>query len=74
MPRRTKLSDGKRDMSNELEIESPCVGVCTMDEATGYCLGCYRTIEEIQGWWDLDNAAKKSVIEETTKREKSAFD
>lgn len=61
-------------MSNELEIESPCVGVCTMDEATGYCLGCYRTIEEIQGWWDLDNPAKKSVIEETTKREKSAFD
>lgn len=61
-------------MSNELEIESPCIGVCTMDEATGYCLGCYRTIEEIQGWWDLDNAAKKSVIEETTKREKSAFD
>ena len=61
-------------MSNELEIESPCVGVCTMDEETGYCLGCYRTIEEIKGWWDLDNAAKKSVIEETTKREKSAFD
>lgn len=61
-------------MSNEVEIESPCVGVCTMDEATGYCLGCYRTIEEIQGWWDLDNTAKKSVIEETAKREKSAFD
>jgi predicted Fe-S protein YdhL (DUF1289 family) len=63
-------------MSNEqeIEIDSPCVGVCSMDETTGFCLGCYRTLEEIQGWWDLSNAEKKTVIEATAKREQSAFD
>ncbi len=35
-------------MSAEQEIESPCIGVCSMNETTGFCHGCYRTIEEIQ--------------------------
>lgn len=28
---------------------TPCIKVCTYDEQ-GYCLGCSRTKEEIQGW------------------------
>ncbi|MEO8419289.1 MAG: DUF1289 domain-containing protein, partial [Methylophilaceae bacterium] len=34
-------------------IQSPCVGVCTMSESTGFCQGCYRTIEEIRQWGDM---------------------
>ena len=29
---------------------SPCVGICRLDEATGFCVGCARTGEEIGGW------------------------
>ncbi|MEM8878798.1 MAG: DUF1289 domain-containing protein, partial [Pseudomonadota bacterium] len=29
---------------------SPCVGLCRLDEATGYCLGCARTGDEIADW------------------------
>jgi predicted Fe-S protein YdhL (DUF1289 family) len=31
-------------------IASPCVNVCTIDDATGWCRGCGRTIPEIMNW------------------------
>jgi predicted Fe-S protein YdhL (DUF1289 family) len=31
-------------------ILSPCVGICTMDGALGFCLGCGRTADEIAEW------------------------
>ncbi len=55
-------------------VESPCISVCTMDENTGFCFGCYRTLEEIQGWWDLDNVQKSKVVEEASQRAASVFD
>ena len=29
---------------------SPCIKLCTLDPATGFCLGCGRTGSEIAGW------------------------
>lgn len=46
----------------EEKIESPCIGVCTMNAQTGFCLGCYRTLEEIQGWWDMSETDKSQLI------------
>ena len=60
--------------NNEEEVQSPCIGVCSMDESTGFCHGCYRTIEEIKGWWELDNAAKAAVVQAAAEREAAAFD
>ncbi|MBM9576696.1 DUF1289 domain-containing protein [Leptospira sp. 201903070] len=31
-------------------VRSPCNKICTMDFETGYCEGCFRTIEEIGNW------------------------
>lgn len=31
-------------------VPSPCVSVCRMNEATGLCEGCLRTLDEIAGW------------------------
>ena len=56
------------------EIQSPCIGVCSMDDSTGLCQGCYRTMDEIQGWWDLDNTQKQVVISLASQREEQAFD
>ena len=44
------------------EVPSPCVDVCRMDEASGLCEGCARTIDEIAGWSQLDAAGKRAVI------------
>lgn len=44
------------------EIQSPCIGVCSMDDASGYCYGCYRTIEEIKGWWGMSQSEQKTLL------------
>lgn len=44
------------------EVPSPCVDICRMDEASGLCEGCARTIGEIAGWSQLDAAGKRAVI------------
>jgi len=59
---------------SEIEIQSPCIGLCSMDELTGFCQGCYRTIDEIQAWWDLTNQQKQEVIHMATEREAQMFD
>ncbi len=60
-------------MLEELVVESPCINVCNMDAATGFCQGCYRTIEEIQGWWDLDNTQKQVIVDEANVRLEQQF-
>ena len=34
----------------ELEVASPCVNVCRMSDASGYCEGCRRSLDEIARW------------------------
>ena len=56
------------------EVKSPCISVCTMDEASGLCLGCYRTIDEIQGWWDLDAKSQQKIVDLASQRQVKLFD
>ena len=44
-----------------MNAASPCIGVCRMDEATGWCAGCLRTLEEIAVWSELDDEARREV-------------
>jgi predicted Fe-S protein YdhL (DUF1289 family) len=43
-------------------IASPCIKVCQMDEASGYCRGCYRTLEEIAFWSVMEPEEKRTVL------------
>ncbi len=42
-------------------IPSPCTSVCRMDERSGWCEGCMRTLDEIAAWSTLSEGAKRSV-------------
>lgn len=42
-------------------VPSPCMSVCRMDAATGWCEGCLRTLDEIAAWGTLDDEGKRSV-------------
>lgn len=55
-------------------VKSPCIGVCVMDDLTGLCHGCYRTLDEITGWWDMDIASQKALLAETEKRQSEMID
>ena len=43
-------------------IASPCVMVCTVDGASGLCLGCFRTLEEIATWSRKDEAERTRIM------------
>lgn len=49
-------------------VESPCVDICTLDEARLYCTGCLRTLDEIVLWRDLDDGQKGRVVEACARR------
>lgn len=44
-------------------IASPCVLVCNIDNGTGLCLGCARTLDEIARWSSLSDAYKLQILE-----------
>jgi len=50
-------------MPLEMEIQSPCVSICVLDEESGYCKGCWRTRSEIAGWGTADNTERLAIIE-----------
>jgi len=49
-------------------VESPCVSICVMDEATGWCIGCGRTLDEIARWGSTDQADRDAVVAELPAR------
>ena len=44
-----------------LPIPSPCNSVCRMDETSGWCRGCARTLDEIASWSRLPDEGKRVV-------------
>lgn len=49
-------------------IATPCVKVCIVDGVSGLCLGCYRTLTEIGGWSQLDDARRAEIMAELASR------
>lgn len=43
-------------------VPSPCVDICVMDDATGWCEGCGRTLAEIARWGSTDKADRDAVM------------
>jgi predicted Fe-S protein YdhL (DUF1289 family) len=49
-------------------LASPCVGICRLDEATGWCLGCARDTSEIGCWRVLSPADQVSIWADLPRR------
>ena len=43
-------------------LASPCIGVCTIAPTTGFCRGCFRTIDEIARWRAMDERERALVL------------
>ena len=39
-------------------VDSPCIQVCTYDEEEEFCIGCYRSKQELQDWWIMTREQK----------------
>jgi predicted Fe-S protein YdhL (DUF1289 family) len=55
------LSAADKLVAPPAPVPTPCIDVCTMDEAAGMCLGCARTAEEIGAWLEADAGFKRAV-------------
>jgi len=44
------------------QVPSPCINVCVMDQTSGVCIGCLRTLDEIAAWSVLDADAKRAIL------------
>jgi uncharacterized protein len=49
-------------------VPSPCNSVCRMNPATGFCEGCFRTLDEIAAWSRLDDDEKRAVWQQLAQR------
>ena len=42
-------------------VPSPCVSVCRIQPVSRLCEGCYRTLDEVAAWAQLDDTGKRGV-------------
>jgi predicted Fe-S protein YdhL (DUF1289 family) len=43
-------------------LETPCINICLLDNETGLCIGCGRTLAEIAGWAGMSDAERRAVM------------
>lgn len=43
-------------------IATPCIRVCRIDEASGLCIGCSRTLAEIAGWAGMSDHERQRIM------------
>jgi len=53
-------------------VPSPCVSVCRMSALTGWCEGCWRSLDEIRAWGGSDDAAKRAIWAQVEARQRTA--
>ena len=55
-------------LSTDHLVPSPCISVCRMDDSSGLCLGCFRTLDEIVQWGSSAELDKRVVWQRITQR------
>jgi uncharacterized protein len=53
-------------------IETPCTRVCTLDPASGLCLGCGRSLAEIMRWTQMSDAERACLMAELARRRQAS--
>jgi uncharacterized protein len=51
---------------------SPCISICRIDQASGWCLGCKRTLDEIAQWPILSPQRQREILWKLKERNASA--
>ena len=63
---------GALTMPRAAPIETPCIGVCVLDDASGRCEGCLRSIDEIAAWSGLAPEARAQILRDLPRRRAQA--
>jgi len=49
-------------------MSSPCIGICRIDDFSGMCEGCGRTMEEISGWPSASETEQQTTLATVAER------
>ena len=69
---RELLLETAQTLDSEAHVPSPCISVCRMDAVTGFCEGCFRTLDEIAGWGMSSDAQKRETWARLVERARQA--
>jgi predicted Fe-S protein YdhL (DUF1289 family) len=61
-------------MSQPVSVNSPCINICVIDAETEYCMGCFRTIDEIWNWTRLAKGERVEILLQLQRRQESGAD
>lgn len=53
----------ERPPVNGQGVASPCVSLCRIDARSGWCEGCWRTLDEIAAWGSAKDAERLAILE-----------
>lgn len=51
---------------------SPCISVCQIDNQTGFCIGCWRNIDEIRDWVISTPDQRQAILTRIAERKTAA--
>jgi predicted Fe-S protein YdhL (DUF1289 family) len=51
------------------DYESPCVRTCVIDQHSGYCHGCARTLHEISYWTRYTIEERRHILQQLPARQ-----
>ena len=79
-PKPTGLSDSDRSLLRQARrvaaadgvCPSPCISVCRMSDDTGWCAGCWRSLDEIAAWGAATTEFRRAVWQRIAERLQSA--
>jgi predicted Fe-S protein YdhL (DUF1289 family) len=57
-----------RRLEIDTTIPSPCITICQMDDQSGFCIGCFRTLDEIRDWMIMTAEQKRQVLQQLEQR------
>ncbi|HWT57450.1 MAG TPA: DUF1289 domain-containing protein [Rhizobium sp.] len=43
-------------------MQTPCIHICSLVSATGFCAGCGRTLQEIGGWVSYSDIERRRIM------------
>tara|TARA_B100001121_G_C18422835_1_gene495514 strand:- start:452 stop:613 length:162 start_codon:yes stop_codon:yes gene_type:complete len=46
-----------------MNIKSPCIQKCELDNEGKFCLGCFRYLDEISDWEIFSDEKKKTILD-----------
>ena len=52
---------------------SPCIAVCRLDHTGQHCVGCLRTLPELQAWGTADAPERRAIWQRIAQRCEGPF-